>query len=87
MPKPTRKSGKKNLIAENLKRLREERSMSQRQLAMEFQLRGFDIDRNVITRIERNQRYISDIELCAIAKIFETTLDDLVGGLDNFTNE
>ncbi len=44
--------------------------MSQRKLAMEFQLIGCDIDRNVITRIESNQRYVTDIELCAIMKVF-----------------
>ena len=70
MPKPRSSTGEKNLIADKLKHLREQRSMSQRKLAMEFQLIGCDIDRNVITRIESNQRYVTDIELCAIMKVF-----------------
>lgn len=52
VPKSRGESGEKNLIADRLRQLREERGFSQRKLAMEFQLMGLDIDRNVITRIE-----------------------------------
>lgn len=79
MPKPRSHTGEKNLIADKLKSLREEHGMSQRRLAMEFQLIGCDIDKNVITRIELNKRYVTDIELCAIGHVFRISMDELFG--------
>ncbi len=80
MPKSRGESGEKNLIADRLRQLREERGFSQRKLAMEFQLMGLDIDRNVITRIETKQRYVTDIELCAIMKVFQVSSEELLNG-------
>ena len=80
MPKSRGESGEKNLIADRLRQLREERGFSQRKLAMEFQLMGLDIDRNVITRIETKQRYVTDIELCAIMKVFRVASEELLNG-------
>ncbi len=45
--------------------------MSQRNLAYKLQLAGYDMDKNVITRIETNKRYVTDLELKAIAEIFQ----------------
>ena len=61
MPKPRSTSGKKNLISQNLIELRKANNLSQRELAYRLQLEGYDIDKNVITRIETNQRYVTDI--------------------------
>ncbi|MCD8120741.1 MAG: helix-turn-helix domain-containing protein [Clostridiales bacterium] len=79
MPKPRGNTGQKNLIADQLKELRTERGYSQRQLAAEFQLRGIDIDKNVITRLETNQRYATDIEVSAIMRIFHVSFEQLTG--------
>lgn len=73
MPKPLSSTGNKNLIGEKLKILRKEHGLSQRDLARELQLRGIDIDKNVITRIETNKRYVTDIEIKAIASYFEVS--------------
>lgn len=80
VPKSRGESGEKNLIADRLRQLREERGFSQRKLAMEFQFMGLDIDRNVITRIETKQRYVTDIELCAIMKVFRVSSEELLNG-------
>ena len=56
----------KNLIGERLKLLRAEKGLSQRDLAHKLQLAGIDMDKNVITRIETNQRYVADFELQAL---------------------
>ncbi|WP_432628208.1 helix-turn-helix domain-containing protein [Brotaphodocola sp.] len=83
MPKSRGESGEKNLIADKLRQLRESHGFSQRKLAMEFQLMGLDIDRNVITRIETKQRYVTDIELCAIMKVFQISSEELLDGWEN----
>ena len=51
MPKPTSLTNSKNLIGERLIVLRKQHGLSQRALAQKLQLAGYDMDRNVITRI------------------------------------
>ena len=58
MPKPRSDSGRKNLISENLIELRRQHGLSQRDLARELQIHGCDMDKNVITRIETQKRYV-----------------------------
>jgi len=78
MPKPVSGSGKKNLVADNFKRLRKLYGMSQRDVAERLQLIGLDMDKNAVTRIENNLRYVTDIELCAFSKLFNIPLEELI---------
>ena len=80
MPKPQKDTGVKNLISKNLIELRKKRNYSQRLLAYQLQLRGYDMDKNVITRIETNKRYVTDIELQALCEVLEVTYDELING-------
>ena len=80
MPKPFTATGKKNLIGANLIALRKKYHLSQRGLAHELQPAGYDMDKNVITRIETNKRYVTDLELKAIAEIFQVSYIFLIDG-------
>ena len=80
MPKPRTSSGEKNLISKRLIALRKEHYLSQRDLSSKLQLAGYDMDKNVITRIETNKRYVTDIEILALARIFGVTCDYLIEG-------
>ena len=80
MPKPRTKTGQKNLIADNLIELRSRNHFSQRMLAYKLQLAGYDMDKNVITRIETNKRYVTDIELKALCEVFEISYEELIEG-------
>lgn len=82
MPKRTPITGEKNLISKRLIELRRQRHMSQRLLAYKRQLRGYDMDKNVITRIETNKRYVTDIELKALTEIFDVSYEYLIEGKD-----
>lgn len=82
MPKPRTETGEKNLVGQRLKALRERDGISQRDLAYRLQLIGVDMDKNVITRIETNKRYVTDLELQAIAKIFNVTYEYLIDGTE-----
>lgn len=68
MPKPKTATGEKNLISKRLIELREKNHMSQRMLAHQLQLRGYDMDKNVITRIETNKRFVTDVEIKAFSE-------------------
>lgn len=78
MPKPRSKTGSKNLISEKLIQLRKEQKLSQRDLAQKLQLAGYDMDKNVITRIETNKRYVTDIELKALCEVLHVTYKELI---------
>ncbi len=80
MPKPCGENGEKNLICHRLKGLRKKNGLSQRALSHQLQLFGVDMDKNVITRIETNRRYVTDLELRALASIFNVTYDFLIDG-------
>ena len=70
----------KNLIGERLRTLRASKNLSQRDLARELQLIGIDMDKNVITRIETNKRYVTEFVLQALKEIFKVSYDYLING-------
>jgi Helix-turn-helix. len=80
MPKPRTLTGEKNLISKRLIALRAKHGLSQRDLARQLQLAGYDMDKNVITRIETNKRYVTDLELKALTEIFHVSYDYLIEG-------
>ena len=78
MPKPRTNTGCKNLIANNLICLRAKNGLLQRDLAQKLQLAGYDIDKNVITRIETQKRFVTDIEIKAICEIIKISFEELI---------
>ena len=80
MPRPKTLDGEKNLIGERLMELRRQNNMSQRFLAYQLQLKGYAMDKNVITRIETKKRYVTDVELKAFTEIFHVSYEYLIEG-------
>ena len=74
------KSGKNNLCGEKIYELRKAHipKMSQRILAEQLQIKGIDVDKNAIQRIESGERFVTDIELKVLAEIFGVTADFLI---------
>lgn len=52
--------------------------ISQRILAEKLQLEGIDVDKNAVQRIESGERFVTDIELAALADVFNISTDDLL---------
>ena len=73
-------NGKNNICGQKVCELRMgyPTKMSQRMLAERLQLEGIDIDKNAIQRIESGQRFVTDIEITALCKIFNVTSDYLL---------
>lgn len=63
-------SGRRNLCGERVAYLRKKMQprVSQRAFAEMLQLAGIDLDKNAIQRIESGQRFVTDIELAALAR-------------------
>ena len=72
--------GKNNLCGENVRKLRlgYKIKLSQRALADRMQLIGIDVDKNAIQRIEAGKRFVTDIELKALAEIFAVSVEQLI---------
>jgi transcriptional regulator with XRE-family HTH domain len=63
----------KHKLAEIVKKMREDRELSQEELAIKL-----GVPRPSISQMESGQRDVSSIELAKIAKIFEISVDDLL---------
>ena len=74
------KNGKNNICGKKIYELRKNATpkMSQRILADKLQIMGIDVDKNAIQRIESGQRFVTDIELIALRKIFNVTYEELL---------
>lgn len=70
--------GLNNICGNKISVLRKEMKISQRILADKLQLNGLDVDKNAIQRIECGKRFVTDIELVALAKVFNVTIDELI---------
>ena len=74
--------GRYNICGRRVAALRKARSpkLSQRGFADLLQLRGLDVDKNAVQRIESGQRFVTDIELRTLAHVlnvsYETLLED-----------
>lgn len=80
MYKNKSKDGQNNISGKKIKELRLNLPVktSQRKLADKLQIEGIDLDKNAIQRIESGKRFVTDIELCAIAKVLNVTYDELL---------
>ena len=78
------KTGKNNLCGNTIFTLRKQHlpKMSQRALADQLQIRGIDVDKNAVQRIESGERFVTDIELKVLAEIFDVTCDSLIKDSD-----
>lgn len=75
------KNGKYNNISgENIAKIRKAivPTVSQRALADKLQLCGIGVDKNAIQRIECGKRFVTDIELVAIANVLNVPILDLL---------
>lgn len=57
-----------------------DRGMSQNDLAIKLQNYGVDIDKNAVQLLEHGHRYVRDMELYVIAKVFGVSMEDLFAG-------
>lgn len=77
-------TGENNICGKNVFRLRNKQTpkMSQRALADKLQIMGLDVDKNAVQRIESGQRFVTDIELVYLSKVFNVKIEELIGDLE-----
>ncbi len=72
--------GRNNICGQNIYRFRTQgaKKLSQRIVAEKMQLHGIDIDKNAIQRIETGQRFVTDIELRVLCKVFDVSYEEML---------
>ena len=73
-------NGRYNLCGSWVASLRKAKTpkLSQRGLADLLQLSGLDVDKNAVQRIESGQRFVTNIELKALAEALGVTVEELL---------
>lgn len=69
----------KNRIGKRVKELRIAKKLSQKALAEQLQLAGYEFNDLTVLRIEQGIRFVPDYELVALAEYFQVSCDYLLG--------
>ena len=72
-------NGKKNICGERLRQARVIQRLRQEDLAARIQIKGINMERDSISRIEIGTRFVSDFELKIFAKVLGVSVDWLLG--------
>ena len=72
----------KNRIGKRVKELRTERQLSQKALAEQLQLAGYEFNDLTVLRIEQGTRFVPDYEVVALAAYFWVSCEYLLGLTD-----
>lgn len=68
----------RNSIGPQLRKLRNQRNLTQDALAARLQRAGLDIDRTALAKIETQIRSVFDFELAMIARVLRVHTDELL---------
>lgn len=67
-------------IGNNIRTIREQKGMTQEILSAKLQLRGCDITRSALAKIEVGQRHLYPDEILLIKEILETSFESIFYG-------
>ena len=74
-----KENNSKNLIGQRVKELRTEKHISQKALAEQLQLAGYEFSDLTVLRIEQGTRFVPDYEVVALAEFFHVSCEYLLG--------
>lgn len=72
------KDGRNNIVGIKVAKLRKGLRISQRELSDRLHGIGLDIDKNAVQRIESGERFVTDIEIGYLAKVFNVKVEELL---------
>ena len=74
----------KNIIFNRLKAIRKRRGVSQTDLAARLQVLNINIDQQMLSKIEKNKRIVTDYELVGLCKALKVSVSEMLMGTDEF---
>ena len=69
----------KNRIGKRVRELRTNKQLSQKALAEQLQLAGYEFSDLTVLRIEQGTRFVPDYEVVALAEFFHVSCEYLLG--------
>lgn len=76
-------NGQSNVIGKNIKKYRELRHLTQRELSDKVALLGVDIYYSDVSLIENQKLLLKDFEIIALCKVLQVSYDQLFENTDN----
>ena len=70
-------SDMKNVVGKHIKEIRERTGITQEQLAIRLEMAGWQVDRFLVSKIERGKRQVLDTEVQLIAKVLKVSVANL----------
>lgn len=77
-------NGNKNISGKAIQQFRKKTSLSQAELAAKMQLMNVNIDQQMISKIEKNHRQVTDYELVCFCKCLNVSADELLSYFDDY---
>ena len=71
--------GKKNICGDRLREARVVQRLRQEDLAARIQIKGINMERDSISRIEIGTRFVSDFELKVVSEVLGVSVNWLLG--------
>lgn len=68
----------KNVVHVRLRYYRKKRNLTQGQLAAKLQTMNVNIDQQMVSKIERNRRIVTDYELACICRALNVSLEEML---------
>ncbi|MBQ3498529.1 MAG: helix-turn-helix transcriptional regulator [Clostridia bacterium] len=65
-------------VGANIRRIRESKNMTQENLSAKLQVRGCDITRSALAKIEVGQRHLYVDEIIHLKEIFSVSFEDIL---------
>ena len=78
--------GDRNLIGHRDESVRKQKGMKQKDLLAQLQVSGVDMNASGLSKLEGQIRFVTDVELVALADILEVSVDYLLGRDEKIKN-
>lgn len=75
--------GTRNLVGARVEAARKSEGMKQKDLLAQLQVQGIDMNASGLSKLEGQIRCVTDYELVALAKVFNVSVDWLLGLKEN----
>ena len=71
--------GDRNIVGQRIEEKRKSIGMKQKDLLTQLQVAGIDLNASGLSKLEGQIRFVTDVELVALADILEVSVDFLLG--------
>ena len=77
-------NGNKNIVGRKIAEYRNKENLTQGELAAKMQLMNVNIDQQIISKIEKNQRQVTDYEFACFCKCLNVSPNELLKCFDDY---